>query len=46
MMGMVGCTFAVLLKIVLAFETVEVGIEVVVVVLLQLLCCVSVIVQM
>ena len=41
MMGRVGCTFAALLKIVLAFKTVEVGIAVVMVLLFQLLCCVS-----
>ena len=46
MMGRVGCTFTTLFKMVLAFETVEEGIAVVMVLLLRLLCCVSVIVQM
>ena len=46
MMGRVGCTFAALLKMVLELETFEEGIAVVMVLLFQLLCCVSVILQM
>ena len=45
-MGRVGCTLAALLKMALVFETVEEGISVVMVLLLQLLRYVLTIVQM
>ena len=45
MMGRLGCTFAALLKMVLALETVEEGIAVFMVLLLRLFCFVSVIEQ-
>ena len=45
-MGMMGCTFAALLNMVLDSEKVEEGIAVVMVLLFRLLCYVSVIMQM